>query len=132
MDNQWTLRTTDPLRFHFVKRDNTGSKWAIQDRKDGGRQFISGVGDGPDQKKDYAIVGRLSNGTSGQMTVVVAGMGAAGTTAASQFVTDSRYLDHLAQQIPKGRNTKNLEAIISVQVVDSRPGAPRLEVVEVW
>ena len=93
---------------------------------------MTGIGDVPGSTKDYAIVGRLSDGTSGQMSVVVAGMGAAGTTAASELVTSGDYMNYLVQQAPEGFRTKNLEAVISVQVVDSKPGAPHIESVELW
>ena len=130
IDNQWTMRVTDHLRFHFVQPD--GGRWRIADRKNAGREFMTGIGDVPGSTKDYAIVGRLSDGTSGQMSVVVAGMGAAGTTAASELVTSGDYMNYLVKQAPEGFRTKNLEAVISVQVVDSKPGAPHIESVELW
>jgi hypothetical protein len=131
IDNQWTMRVTDPLRFHFV-HNASGPGWAIADRRNSDQQFANGPGDALGATKDHAIIGRLINGTSGQMSVVVAGLGAAGTTVASQFVTDSRYMDYLFQQVPRDFGSKNLEAVISVQVVDGRPGAPHIEAVETW
>lgn len=131
IDNQWTMRVTGRLRFHFAQRNEDG-RWVIADRKNPAHEFTTGTGDVPDSNKDYAIVARLSDGTSGQMSVVVAGLGAAGTTAASELVTSGDYMDYLARQIPNGFKTKNLEAVVSVQVVDSKPGAPHVESVELW
>ena len=131
IDNQWTMRVTGRLRFHFAQRSEDG-RWVIADRKNAAREFATGAGDVPDSNKDYAIVARLSDGTSGQMSVVVAGLGAAGTTAASELVTSGDYMDYLAQQVPNDFKTKSLEAVVSVQVVDSKPGAPHVEAVELW
>jgi hypothetical protein len=131
IDNQWTLRISDPLRFHFVHGGDP-LKWAITDRKDGDHRFVSGGLGNSGGTKDYAIVGRLSNGTSGQMSVVVAGLGAAGTTAASEFVTDARYTDTLTDRDSNALAAKNLEVLISVDVVDGKPGAPRVEALETW
>ena len=133
-DNYWTMRITDPLRFHFVQSMQSDGRIrpVIEDRKNAERKFVDGAGDMPGSTKEYAIVGRLFDKGSGQIAVLVAGMGAAGTTAASEFITSSRYVDDLAKQVPKSLSTKNVEAVISVQVVDSRPGAPRLETVETW
>ena len=131
IDNQWTMRVTDRLRFHFVHQDGQ-VKWRIADRKNTVQGLTTGIGDVPGSTKDYAIIGRLSDGTSGQISVLVAGMGAAGTTAASELVTSGDYMNDLARQIPNGFKTKNVEALISVQVVDSKPGAPHIEAVETW
>lgn len=131
IDNQWTMRVTDGLRFHFLQPVGQ-SRWRIVDRKNAGHEYAGGAGDVPGSTRDYAIVGRLSDGTSGQTSVVVAGMGAAGTTAASELVTSPDYMNYLVRQVPNGFKTKNLEALISVQVVDSKPGAPHIESVELW
>jgi hypothetical protein len=132
VDNPWTLRITDPLRFHFIARDNTLPKWVIADRKDSARLYVgSGVPDAG-SAKDYAIIGRLSNGTSGQVSVVVAGLGAAGTTVASAFVTNALYTDALAKRDSGYLKAKNLELVVSVDIVDGKPGAPHIEAVEVW
>ena len=131
LDNPWTMRITDPLRFHFVQANGT-SRWSISDRKNAS-QLYAGEGDESGRgAKQYAIVGRVANNTSGQISVVVAGVGAAGTTAASEFVTNARFMDELARQWPKNSKLKNIEALISVQVIDGRPGAPQVEAVEVW
>ena len=85
-----------------------------------------------DSTTDYALVGRLFDNGSGQIAFLVAGMGAAGTTAASEFITTARYMDVLTKRMPNAAKAKNLEAIISVPVVDSKPGVPRLEAAEAW
>jgi len=59
-------------------------------------------------------------------------MAAAGTTAASEFVTSDRDMDYLAKETPNNSSTKNIEFLISVQVIDGKPGAPHIEAVEVW
>jgi len=132
IDNQWSLRVTDPLRFHFVARD-AQPKWAIADRRNGTRQFVNnGPLPAPGDSKDYAIIGRISDQTSGQISVIVAGLGAAGTTAASEFVTNAHYMDALAQRDARALSAKNIEAVISVDVVDGKPGAPQIEGIEAW
>lgn len=131
LDNPWTMRITDPLRFHFVQ-GNTTPKWTIADRKNASNMFTAGdtaVGGGT---KQFALIGRVTNGASGQISVVAAGLSAAGTTAASEFLTDARYMGDLERQVPKTLKSKNIEAVISVQVIDGRPGAPQVEATEVW
>jgi hypothetical protein len=131
LDNPWTMRITDALRFHFV-HESAMSRWSIADRKDASKLYTADGDATNGGAKQYALIGRVTNGTSGQISVVVAGLGAAGTTAASEFVTDARFMDELVRQASKGMKSKNLEAVISVQVIDGKPGAPQVEAVEVW
>lgn len=126
-DNPWTLRITNPLRFHFV---SDGDQHWIADQKNISKRYVEDQATVPG--RDYAIVGRVLNVATGQISVVAAGLGAAGTTAASEFVTTNRDMDYLTKQIPKGSGSKNLEAVISVEVVGDTPGLPRLEAIEVW
>jgi hypothetical protein len=126
-DNPWTLRITDPLRFHFATE---GDEHWIADRKNLSERYAEDQVTVPG--RDYAIVGRILNSVTGQISMVAAGLGAAGTAAASEFVTSNRDMDYLAQQIPKSSSSKNVEAVISIEVVGDRPGAPHIEAVEVW
>ena len=127
-NNPWTLRITDPLRFHFAAKPEA-EHW-IADRKNPAAQYVEDQGTLPG--RDYAIIGRIRNGVTGQISVIAAGLGAAGTAAASEFVTSNRDMDYLTQQIPKSSSSKNVEAVISIEVVGDRPGAPHIEAVEVW
>lgn len=128
-NNPWTLGMTDPLRFHFVRGDH--ESW-IADRKNPSKHYARAPGTLPESVQDYAIVARLFNSATGEHTVVVAGLGAAGTIAASSFVTNPSEVEILAKMLPRGWQSKNIEALISVQTVDGEPGAPSIQAVEVW
>jgi hypothetical protein len=128
--NPWTQRVTESLRFRFA-RDSTGAAY-ISDRNDPAKRFAMEQGTAAEGERDFAIVGRVYNPATGQVCFIVAGLDAAGTTAAAQFVTTSRYLDSLRASIPKISDSKNVEAVLSVQVIDGRPGAPHIEAAEAW
>lgn len=128
--NPWTQRITDPLRFHFV-REASGRDF-IADRKNLSKQYSIENGSTAEGAKDYAIIGRIYNPATGQVSFIIAGLDAAGTTAASQFVTTPRYMESLEKTIPAISDSNNIEAIISVRVIDGRPGAPYVEAAETW
>ena len=128
-NNPWTLGMTDSLRFHFVRGEH--ESW-IADRKNPSKHYSQAPGTLPESVQDYAIVARLFNQATGQHSVVVAGLGAAGTIAASSFVTNLREVEILTSRLPKGWQSKNVEALISVQAVNGEPGAPSIQGVEVW
>jgi hypothetical protein len=129
--NPWTQRVTDPLRFHFVQGGGIAGGY-IADRKDPSRKYFVEGDPTSGSERDYAIVGRVSNAATGQVSIIVAGLNAAGTIAASNFVTSPRYMDYLQKEVPSNSSSKNIEALISVQVVGGRPGAPHIEAGEVW
>jgi len=128
--NPWTQRVTDPLRFHFV-REPAGLAY-IADRKNASKQYSIENGSVAEGAKDYAIIGRIFNPATGQVSFVIAGLDAAGTTAASQFVTTPRYMESLKNGVPAISDSDNVEVLISVRVIDGRPGAPYVEAAEAW
>lgn len=129
--NQWTQRVTDPLRFHFVAGDeNTGPY--IADRKNPSRRYPIEGDPTSGSERDYAIVGRVFNAATGQVSFIVAGLDAPGTTAASEFITSPGNVDYLLKQLPGNSSSKSIEALISVQVIGGRPGAPHIEAVDSW
>lgn len=129
--NPWTQRVTDPLRFHFVQSDGFEGVY-IADRKDPSRRYSVEGEPTSESQRDYAIVGRVSSAATGQVSIIVAGLNAAGTVAASDFVTSPRYMDYLQKEVPSNSSSKNIEVLISVQVVGGRPGAPHIEAVDAW
>ena len=127
-DNPWAIRITDPLRFHFEQKGE--DLHYISDRKNANRQYVEIESETPG--RDFAIVARIFNDATGQITVVAAGLGAAGTTAASELLTSPVYIDNLLRQTPGKLAAKNVEAVISVPVIDNIPGTPHVEAFEVW
>jgi hypothetical protein len=130
-DNPWTMRLTDPLRFHFVR---TGpSIYEIDDRLDPHRRWVldtmtpfTRVG------HDYGIVARFHDPTTDQMVVVAAGIGENGTLAAGNLIADKRFLeeDEVKGELP--RRYQNLEAVVETETIDGKPGPPRILAVQTW
>ncbi len=131
-DNQWTMRITDPLRFHFVR--TTTDDYTIQDRTDPEHRRWSINTAAPFNKMntDYGIVARFHDPTTEQMVIVAAGIGENGTVAASRVLTDNRYLAELKRNNLLPRADENFEAIVETQIFDGKPGPPRIVTSYVW
>lgn len=129
--NQWTQRVTDSLRFHFVAGDQSTGPY-IADRKNPSRRYPIEGDPTSGSERDYAVVGRVFNAATGQVSFIVAGLDAPGTTASSEFITSPGNVDYLLKQLPANSSSKNIEALISVQVIGGRPGAPHIEAAEAW
>ena len=131
-DNAWTLRLLKPLRFHFWNTKDM-TKFGIVDASTG--QVRWGV-DRTQQMtinnyRDYAIVARFTDRVTGQPTLIAAGIGRGGTTAAGEFLTNSELLQQAKAQITSPA-AKNVEVVLSTQIIDGEPGKPTVEAVYYW
>jgi hypothetical protein len=130
LDNVWTKRLVAPLRYRFFASNQLESE--IRDSQDSSRvwkfnnmQLVSG------DSHDYAIVASYFDPTIGQHVTVVAGIGKAGTQAAAEFLTsDQEMKSWLAEKkVPKG---KNVELVLSTEILDGQPGPPHVIASSIW
>jgi hypothetical protein len=130
-DNIWTLRVTQKLRFGFDSKDGVA---IIVDRKSQKATTWATAWDLPYQKlsRDYAIVARIHDNTTGQPVIVAAGISEEGTEAAGEILYNPIYLDSLLAKLPSNWEQLNMEAVIETQVIDGHPGPPSILAVETW
>jgi hypothetical protein len=130
-DNIWTLRVTQRLRFGFDSKDGVA---LIVDRKSRQQTTWATAWDLPYQKlsRDYAIVARIHDQTTGQPVIVAAGISEEGTEAAGESVYNPEYLQALLKNAPPNWEQMNMEAIIETQVIEGHPGPPQVQAVEFW
>jgi len=130
-DNIWTLRVTQKLRFGFDSKDGIA---LIVDRKSRKETTWATAWDLPDVKlsRDYAIVARIHDNTTGQPVVVAAGISEEGTESAGEILYNPVYLNLLLKNAPANWEQMNMEAVIQTQVIEGHPGPPQVEAVEFW
>jgi hypothetical protein len=63
---------------------------------------------------------------------VAAGIGAIGTMAAGEFLTDPQYFERLARQAPRDWEHKNVQVVITAQVINGHAGPPRVVTAAFW
>ena len=130
-DNAWTLRLTAPLRYHFVVNremtdfgivDSTTPEqpgWMVNRQQ----QLTT------NNYRDFAIVARFTDSTTGKLAVIIAGVARGGTRVATEYLTDPA---HLAQLERAAGGKKNMEVVLSTQIIDSEPGTPKVEASYFW
>lgn len=130
-DNIWTLRITQKLRFGFESKDGVA---IIVDRKSPKQTSWATAWDLPYQKlsRDYAIVARIHDNTTGRPVIVAAGISEEGTEAAGEILYNPIYLDSLLAKLPPNWEALNMEAVIETQVIEGHPGPPNILAVETW
>lgn len=130
-DNIWTLRVTQKLRFGFESKDGVA---LLVDRKSQKETTWATAWDLPYQKlsRDYAIVARIHDNTTGQPVIIAAGISEEGTEAAGEILYNPVYLDSLLAKAPQNWEQMNMEAVIETQVIEGHPGPPSILALETW
>ncbi len=130
-DNIWTLRVTQKLRFGFDSKNGVA---LIVDRKSPKQTSWATNWDQPYEKlsRDYAIVARIHDDTTGQPVIIAAGISEEGTEAAGEILYNPVYLDSLLAKLPSNWEKLNMEAVIETQVIEGHPGPPNILAVETW
>jgi len=130
LDNVWTKRLVAPLRYSFFASTQLESE--IRDSKDPSHvwkfdnmQLVSG------DSRDYAIVASYFDSTIGQHVLIIAGIGKAGTQAAAEFLTSNQDLKSwlTEEKVPRG---KNVELVLSTEILDGQPGPPHVVASSIW
>jgi hypothetical protein len=132
-DNAWTLRLLRPLRFHFANNPemtrlsivdtsaHPAGPWVV----DRTQQLATNI------YRDYAIIARFTDSNTGRLTIVAAGIARGGTIAAGEFLSDPALLQQI-EHIPGYNSKKNIELVLSTQIIGGQPGTPRIEASDSW
>lgn len=129
-NNLWTMRLTAALRYRLVPKTETVNE--IQDSQHPATTWtFDNLQPAIVNSRDYAIVASYYDTTIEQHVVIAAGIGKNGTLAASEFLTTDRHLkDWLTEEkIPANRN---VELVLSTDVLDGEPGPPHVIAFAVW
>ena len=133
-DNVWALRLTRPLRYHF---DNDPAMTQFRIVDSAAHPHAPWTVDRLEQLhtnnyKDYALIARFVDPTTGKLTIVAAGVARGGTIAAGEFLTDPANLTQLEQQARAAGDRPNMEFVVSTQIINGEPGMPKLEASYFW
>lgn len=133
-DNAWTLRLTNSLRYHFANNSDM-TQFRILDSSnpsnhgwtvDRTQQMATNI------YTDFGIVARFTDPNTGKPAIIIAGIGRGGTIAAGEFLTDPDDLSQLLHAIHAAGDKKNLEIVLSTQIIDGNPGTPKMEASYFW
>lgn len=131
-DNAWTLRLIGEMRYTFYK-DFQGLE-VVRDRDHPENTDWKLVNSWPywNVSRDYAIVSRVFDRTTDRMVVVAAGITHFGTAGAGEFLSDPRYFSEVVSRLPRNWQTKDLQIVLEVPVVQGTSGHPRVIATHIW
>jgi hypothetical protein len=130
LENVWTKRLVANLRYSFYAADRSESE--IRDNKN---PLVAWKFDNMQpslaNSRDYAIVASYFDPTIEQPVLIVAGLGKAGTVAASEFLTSNQHLSAWLTEA-KVPNGKNIELVLTTEILDGQPGPPHVLASSIW
>jgi hypothetical protein len=131
-NNEWAMRLAGSLRFGFDRKP--GGSAVIRDRlnpsnNDWALDFSMPV---RQLTRDYALVSRVYDPKTERPTILVAGIGYWGTMAAGEFVTNREQIEKIRDSAPGGWEKKNIEIVLSTDVIDGLPGPPKVLATHFW
>ena len=131
-NNDWTMRLTQGMRFTFEINPKT-AVLRIKDKQTPSADWAVDMAmPASNLTADYALVSRVFDSTTQRMVVVAAGIGVYGTLAAGEFLTDPQYMELLAKQAPKDWERKNVQIVITTQVINGHSGPPHIVAANFW
>ena len=133
-DNAWTLRLTRGLRFRFGNDPQMTHFW-IEDAQSPAHTrwgIDRNVQEATNNYRDYALVARFRDANTGRLAVVAAGIARGGTIAAGEFLTQPANMAAIIAQAPKNWEGKNMEFVLSTEIIDGRSSPPKVEATYFW
>jgi hypothetical protein len=138
VDNEWALRLSQALRYRIAVTYPSGP----------GNPPVASIVDAasPDGnngwsidfsapvsawKKDYAILARVDDATSGVPVLMEAGLGSAGSIAASELLLSGGLAGRLKEEARCAGKT-NFEAVVGTDIIEGKPGPPHLLSLDCW
>ena len=126
LDNDWTLRALANLRYRFFG-DEQREFWIMDAKHPEQRDWELKLDTSyAAVQHDFAIIARVHDDNTGQMEVIVAGIGMSATAAAGAFLVDPRQLEELRRRVGPGFRDHDFEAVLSTDVVNGIAGTPKI------
>ena len=125
-DNRWTMEALHDLPYSFRRDPSSTSAVSIVNVKNQSdhRWTFDFTIPFHSFARDFAIVARFPDSTTGQLTTVVAGIGDTGTEAAAELLSSEAGLISLSRLLKDDPAKVNFEAVISTEVIEGNPGRP--------
>jgi hypothetical protein len=134
-NDAWALRLMEGMHFGVHQE---GTVYWIADQQDSGKRrwkidlSRKNAQGRPLIGEDYALISRFLNPRTGKIVVVVAGLYGSGTEAAGRLLTDARQMELLTGNVAPQWSKKNLQIVISTEVIDRSPGPARILATYSW
>jgi len=132
-NDSWSLRLANSGRFTLHQQGDTD--WIQDSQNPSARNWsVTRPAGAPAEsmKQDYGLITRVIDPATDRIMVMVGGLWGFGTLAAGEFVSDPKYLAAVSQQAPAGWHKKNIQIVISTEVIKGNSGPPKMVAFYAW
>ena len=126
-NNEWTLRLQFPLRYQFF-RSPQSLNGIVDTKNPNSKPFVIDNG----STRDYGIFAHFQSPTTGQSTVIAAGLGAHGTAAVRLFLSSPELLKEFSKSAPSGWENGNYEIVLASDLVNNLADPPKIVDAYFW
>jgi hypothetical protein len=132
-NNEWTLRLIEHGRYGFQRDLTTQDSWIFDRENPSDRKWLVHQGQ-PYRSvtRDYALVSRMLDPTTGELVVTAAGLTKYGTAAAGEFLSEPHYMQEVLRSAPRNWGTKNIQIVLSTTLVSESSGPPQVIATYFW
>jgi hypothetical protein len=124
-NDSWNLRLANSMRFTYHQAGPTD--WIEDQKNPGSRAWSVTRGPGlPPMTKDFALITRVVDPNTDRILVTAGGLWGYGTLAAGEFLSDPKYMEAFGRQAPAGWQKKNLQIVLTTEVIKDNSGPPRV------
>jgi hypothetical protein len=136
MNNPWTLRILEGLRFRMTsKPGGIGGDYELvvdQENPAMANWRVDMLAPLDSIPRDYSLVTRMNDPLTGEPIVILSGLGPYGTSAASEFVSNPNYFSQFSKQAPRGWESHNIQIVLETRVVNGRVSVPRVVAEQIY
>jgi hypothetical protein len=130
-NDSWNLRLASSMRYTFHKEGPTD--WIEDQQNPSGRKWSVTVNaDGTPVARDFALITRVIDPNTDRILVAVGGLLGYGTLAAGEFLSDNKYMEAFANGAPPDWPKKNLQIVLSTEVIKGNSGPPKVLASYAW
>ena len=128
-NDSWNLRLGSSMRYTFHKEGATD--W-IEDQQNPSDRKWSVTENGAPVARDFALITRVIDPNTDRILVAVGGLLGYGTLAAGEFLSDNKYMEAFANGAPADWPKKDLQIVLSTEVIKGNSGPPKVLASYAW
>lgn len=130
--NEWTLRLQSPLRYQFFRSPDGPLSGIVDTKNPSSKRFIIDTSLPGQPTWDYGIVAHFQSPTTGQPTIIAAGLAMHGTAAVRMFLSSPELLKEFSKSAPSGWEKRNYEIVLASDLVNNLADPPKVVEAYFW
>lgn len=130
--NEWALRLQSPLRYQFYRSPDGSLSGIVDTKNPGSKRFMIDTTLPGQSTWDYGILAHFRSPTTGQSTVIAAGLAMHGTAAVRMFLSSPELLKEFSKSAPRGWEKGNYEIVLASDLVNNLADPPKVVEAYFW